>query len=861
MKKLAMVCGIIAAGMSMSVVSDESAPALEEVYVYGQKAMMQNALNRQRDADTVKSIITRDAIGNFPDQNVAEAVRRLAGVNVLNDQGEGRFIAVRGLDPKLNSSAVNGTRLPAPESDTRAVALDVIPSELVESIEVVKTLTPDMDADTIGAAINIKTTSAFQAEESFLSVKLEQSYNDLNEQYSPKGSVDFIYPVNDRVGIAGGFSYSERETSTDNIESEGWSITDDGVLFADAIEYRDYDVLRERTGANLKIDFAVSDTTSLYAQAMYSEFADTELRRRLVMEFDEDPSSGTATSATFLSDDGEIAVDRGIKDRYEVQTIETLILGGSTKVEAWQIDYAASFAYAEEHEYKTQDPTRFSQKFEDPGALGVSFDYGNMRKPSYSIIAGADAFFDPATYEIDKVENVDGRSEDEETTFKIDLTRELEVSQGTLEVKAGLQSRSRTKSQDIYLQVLEDYAGDYTLADVLGQQSYSLASIDPMPSLSAVRAFNRANLGLFEENVYDTTLESNIEDFQMDEDIFATYAMARWQLDRLTLIGGVRVEQTDYTVNANRTEEVEEGAIRDGQPLAEDTLFITATRDSDDYTDVLPSISVRYELSDDMVARLGVFKSVVRPTPTQIAPIFAISEDDAGVREGEFGNPDLEPYEAWNLDASLEYYFSAQGAVQMGIFYKTIDNFIVNRVFEAGDAPYNGTYNGIRFDEAVIPLNGEEATVQGLEFAYQQALTDLPEPFDGLLVGLNYTYTDTEGDLGDRKIPLPAASENTWNAMLGYEKGPISMRLTAAYRDLYLDEVEGDAEEDRYVEDHMQIDLTMSYQVRDDVKVYAQFANLNDEPYVAYQNGPGAKRLLQYEEYSWTGKFGFQLTF
>ena len=247
MRLSAIALGLITAGLSAPSFAQSEGQPLEEIYVYGQKAMMQNALNRQRDSDVAKSVVTRDSIGNFPDQNVAEAVRRLAGVNVLNDQGEGRFVAVRGLDPKLNSSSVNGTRLPSPESDTRAVALDVIASELVEAVEVVKTLTPDMDADTIGASINIETTSAFEVEEPFLSVKLEQQYNDLNEEYSPKGSVDFIYPVNDRFGIAGGFSYSERQTSTDNIESEGWGITDSGALFADAIEYRDYDVLRERT--------------------------------------------------------------------------------------------------------------------------------------------------------------------------------------------------------------------------------------------------------------------------------------------------------------------------------------------------------------------------------------------------------------------------------------------------------------------------------------------------------------------------------------------------------------------------------------------------------------------------------------
>ena len=184
-------------------------------------------------------------------------------------------------------------------------------------------------------------------------------------------------------------------------------------MFADAIEYRDYDVLRERTGFSLKADYVVNDSTELFAHLMYSEFEDTEQRRRLVMEFAEEPTSGDSTSAVFLSDDGEIAVDRGLKDRYEAQTIQTFAVGGKTVVGPWRFDYSASLAQAEEHEHKTQDPTRFSAKFEDPGALAVSFNYADMMKPSYSILAGSTEFFDAATYEIDKLELVDALSEDE----------------------------------------------------------------------------------------------------------------------------------------------------------------------------------------------------------------------------------------------------------------------------------------------------------------------------------------------------------------------------------------------------------------------------------------------------------------
>jgi len=849
---------LIASGAAAQSATDRNGPRIEEVLVYGQRDMMRSAIDRQRDSDRIMSVITRDAIGNLPDQNVAESVRRLPGVNVLNDQGEGRFIAVRGLDPSLNASNVNGVRVPSPEADTRAVALDVIASELVESIEVVKTLTPDMDADTIGASIQINTMRAFEADDRFFSVKAEQSYNDLSDAYSPKGSVEFLFPINDRLGIAGGVSYQDREFSTDNIESEGWDVTDDGVLYADTVEYRDYDVVRERSSASLTVDFKATESTTLYARMMYSLFEDTESRRRLVLEMDEEPRSGSATSASFLSDDGEIVAEREQKDRYEAQEIQTYAIGGETLFGDWELDYSVSYAYAEEHEKDTFE-TLFAAGFEDPGALGIDFDYSNDEQPRYGISQGADAFFDPGTYEFDVVEIPDALSKDEEITWQFNAARNVRMDSGTLQLKFGSKLRQRSKERDTSLQVFDDFDGDYTLADVTGRQSFGLADIDPVPGLGAVRNFNIDNLDRFVLNDFDTRLESNIENFSVDEDILAGYLMARWESGPLTVIGGVRVERTDNTVRANLTEILEEGSVLNGVTLEEDQVNFTPSEEDSSYTDWLPSLSARYDLRNDIVLRAGFFNSLVRPGPEQLAPIFIIEESEGGAREGEFGNPGLKPYKAFNVDASVEWYFSENGVLSGGLFYKEIDDFIVNARFEADEPPFNGVYNGIPFDEGIIPLNGDEATVQGVEFNYQHALTQLPAPFNGLLLGLNYTYTDAEGDIGERTIPLPAAAEQTYNAMLGYESGPLSVRLTAAYRDEYLDELQGSPEEDRYVRDHLQVDLTANYDVSEKIKVYSQFLNLTDEPFVAFQRGPGANRLLQYEEYSWTVRLGIQV--
>jgi TonB-dependent receptor len=267
-----------------------------QILVIGQQANQASALSRQRAADGVESVLTRDAVGQFPDQNVAESLRRLPGINILNDQGEGRFVSVRGLDPELNATSVNGVRLPAPESDVRSVALDVISSDSIESIEVKKSLTPDMDADTIGASIEINTTSAFDRRKNLLTIKAEGSYNDYSSQLTPKGSIDFSQRLSDNVGVSGGISYYQRKFETDNVEADGWD-EDDGLIFPEEVNYRDYDVERKRLSANLNFDFRLGETTKLYARGIYSQFDDQEYRRETSFKLeDAGEISGSGTN-------------------------------------------------------------------------------------------------------------------------------------------------------------------------------------------------------------------------------------------------------------------------------------------------------------------------------------------------------------------------------------------------------------------------------------------------------------------------------------------------------------------------------------------------------------------------------------
>ncbi len=830
------IASISLSSLAQSQPEQQDAEELETIKVVGQRGMLTSAINAQREAETVSSIITNATIGNLPDQNVAEAVRRLPGVNVLDDQGEGRFISVRGLDPELNVATLNGVRLPAPEGDTRAVALDVIPSELVESIEVIKTLIPEMDADTIGATIRINTLSANNRED-FINAEVIASYNDLNEEYSPEYGIDFSKKLSEKLAVAGGFKISKRKTATDNLEMDGWSETDDSVVYADAVEYRDYDVERERTGISLSFDYQASEDTELYFRTLYSKFDDFENRRRLVFEMDEEPSSAAGESVTFDSADGEISVRRGLKDRFESQIIKTFELGGESDIgNDWEIEYSASYAEASENEYKTQDPTRFRRDFDEPGDLAIEFDYSNLE---FSPFIASSANFDfnvPSIYELNKVELVDGEAEETETTLQFDAEKEFVLEDDAeLEIKFGAKYRQKEKTVDVEIIEYSDY-DEYTLADVAGTQTYSLFDLGPLPDLIKARNFNTANLGNFGD-VERLVVDSQLDDYTVEEDILAMFVQAGYETDRLLLIGGFRYEQTDNQSSGNYVD-------ADAETVE--------SRDFDnDYSNLLASLAFKYEVSDDVVFRGGLYQSIVRPKLSALAPFLETNEDF----EIEAGNPELDPYEANNFDLSIEYYFAEGAVVQAGVFYKDIDNFIVSREFGPEDEPYNGVYNGVSFEEAVIPQNGRSATVSGFEFAYNQVFES------GVFLGLNYTYTDAEGELDDRTIVLPSTSEVTYNATLGYEKGAFSTRFTYSYRDDYLDELGGDALEDRWVQDQTKMDWTASYDISEQFQVFVKIANLNDTDYVAYQKGPGRARLLQYETYSWTGRVGLQVTF
>ncbi len=840
-----------------------------EILVLGQSANQASALSRKRASDVVSDVLTRDAIGQFPDQNVAESLRRLPGVNVLNDQGEGRFVSVRGLDPDLNSTSLNGVRLPAPESDVRSVALDVISSDIIESIEVKKSLTPDMDADTIGASIEIKTTSAFDRKKDLLTAKVEGSYNDYADALTPKASVDFATRVTDNFGIAGGISYYNRKFETDNIEADGWEDAGSGP-FATDLEYRDYDVERERISATLGLDARLGEHSELYLKGVWSQFDDQEYRRRLIFDlgdFDGGASSQDGANVTFSDADEEFTVERDLKDRFERQRIRSVVLGGESRFDGWLAEYAISYAKSTERENGSLDPVSFERDFDGDGLI-VGFDYSNPRIPRYSVSGDTADFFDPAEFELNDVEFTTlSDSQDTEYAAQFDLGREIAMDGGTFTVQAGAKGRWREKSYNKQVEFYE--TDDFLLSDVLGTQTYRLTDISPVADKTSPRDFFLTNFGDFELQAADSIFDSAVEDYSIQEDILASYLLGKWESTSLRVIGGVRYEKTSNDIVGNTVTLFEEDStLPNGDTAGEDTVVISQSFFTKEYDDWLPSLNIRWEAQPDLIVRVAGYRSLVRPRLSRLAPRFAVEQNDDNERQGEFGNPALEPFKAWNFDASAEYYMSTNGAITAAFFYKDIKDFIIDANI---DTP--GTFAGIEFDEATIPINGPSGEIYGFEFGFAQTFSHLQGPLRGLILQANYTYTNAtglvaDGDFADidsvdtfREITLPASSRHTFNAVIGYDAGPIDLRLAGTYRDKYLDELGSDAEADRFVTDHFQLDFSAKYRINDMAQVYVEVINITDAEYFAYNTLGGQENLYQFERYGQTVKFGARVNF
>ena len=786
---------------------------LENIIVYGQRAGQASALNQQRSADSIKSIVSSDAIGQFPDQNAAEALQRLPGLSIERDQGEGRYVGIRGIDPNLNNVTINGLNVPSPDGGARSVALDVIPSELIQTLEVSKSVTPDMDGDAIGGSVEVKSLSAFDKKGTSASVTAQVSHNDLRDEVSPKLSGSVTNVFNDTFGVAAALSYYDRDFGSDNIESNG----------DDEIEQRYYSINRERLGAAVNFDYRPDFNNQYYLRTLYSRFSDDEYR----------------LANTFTFDDDDSEVERGSKDRYEEQSILSLTAGAEHQLNDWLIEYQLGYSKADEDE-----PSSLYYTF-----VGEEMDISSDMQGKIPTIVQDASVMELSNYELDEIELSQNEAQDTESSFKFDVTRSLEVSGHSAEIKFGGKYRDREKTNDAIVSL---YDGDFDDVDPsqfeAAAPDWGLGDFGPGLHKGAMRDYFNQEEDALELAELDSEVESNGATYSNEEDILAVYLMGKIDINDLRIVAGLRYEDTDFSTSGMRVELIE------NEETDVEEVVNTLWKSDRSYNHLLPSLNARYEFSDKLVARFAYTQTISRPKFEDVAAYQIIetkTEEDDGVfvteREAEAGNPELLPYESENIDLSIEYYPGDIGVLSAGYFHKSIDNFIII-------ADVAGTEGWEGYEEVTQAINGDTATVDDIELSWVKGFNN------GFLISANGTITDSEAETlldGELyKTSLPNQSDRIGNLTLGYENNQMSLRLTMSYKSENLEEIDGDLI--RMEDSHQQIDFTAKYFINESMHVYFNAININDEPYYNYFDTPSVN--AQYEEYGRTLELGFNWT-
>ncbi len=861
--------GYVTASQSVAVQPDgntvvnfslaEAEQALDEVVVMGDQSRSQaKALNTQRTNDRVTNVISSDQIGRFPDANIGDALKRVPGITMQGDQGEARNIVIRGLAPQLNSVTLNGNRIPSAEGDNRNVQMDLFPADMIQTVEVSKTLTADMDADAIGGSVNLITRTAPIGRR--LSFTLLGGFNPIRDKGTYGGSLVYADRFFDKkLGIVLSGSYLNKDYGSDNIEAV-WAEDDNGDLFVEEMDVREYMVQRIRRSVGLNMDWKINASNKLTFDAMYNWRDDLENRFRLGYEAEpEYAKNGNRTGFTGTitrEDKAGIGSDAKPGRRLEIQTVQSYALSGehllSPKFDlTWNVNFARGVEEASNERY-------IAFALED---VEITQDLSKPRFPFLS----SPGTTDYRNYELDELtENNDWTVEDE-LAARIDARVPFSLfdeQKGRL--RFGLRARLKSKERDNDFTQYEPL-GDFPGLDEQGVTFNDALSIDSryIPGTffnpRYVADLDLKNSSLFESE--DEPDEYMADNYEANERILAAYL--RWDQnfsDKLVMTLGVRAEHTFTKYKGSRivNEEFEE-AIRSSY--------------ENDYLNILPSLSFKYDVRDNLILRAAATTALARPNYYDLVPFANISAED---EEIVAGNPDLKPTYAYNFDLMGEYYFKSVGIFSVGAFYKNLQNFIYayadnsyNREKFAHDFPEIG--HPIPADENwdfLRPMNGESVGIYGFEVGFQRKLDFFRSSFlRNFGVYLNYTYTDSKtkgifNEDGEERtdVELPGTAPHMANASLSWENANFSARVSLNYSGSYLDEVGGDAFEDRYYDEQLFLDANASYRFTPWMRLFAEANNLTNQPLRYYQSGV-RNRTAQLEYYKPTYTLGLKFEF
>ena len=780
------------------------------------------ALNQQRTADNTVTIISSDAIGRFPDPNIAEALQRAPGVGIERDQGEGRYINVRGAPSEWSAVSVDGIQIPSVDPTTRAVDLDTLPSDIVANLEVTKSLLPYQDADSIAGAVNITTRSPFDRKGFALTGMAGASYNQFGKGSDYRGSaaVSDTFGPDRQFGLLFSGSYSRTHRRPDNVENT-WTQTADGPRVTETL-FKDYDTKRQRIAGTGAFEWRPSDATHAWVRGTYARFEDDEYRDRIGILWSDGAlqAGSTDRTATYRN----TRIEKQVRHRKQVNEIWSATAGIEQRLGDGTI--RADVAYSESSQtYPRRDELLFRSTLRPT----LSYDFSDADLPSYSLFQSKE-HLQLGTFAFQENAYRSNTTKNDELTVAV--RSDLPIGD-FVTFSAGGKYRERHINAD------EERLRDRRATAAPTQNLAGLLSDEESRNFDYALG-QRFNTGLADA-YFDATKaaaqrrlpQSLTADYIAEEKIFGLFGMAKYVKDGTTLVAGLRVETTDFDAQA---------------PSVSRTGAVTTARGRNGYADFFPNLTLRQAFTPNLILRAALSRAINRPNFPQIAPRVLESSEGNTVRV-ESGNPDLKPTLSNNVDAGLEYYIRPLGVISVNGFYKDLSDYRYTLTS-------TGVYNGVGGAILSRPVNARHGELYGVELNWQQQLSFLPGMLGGLGVFANYTYTKGSARFdgtyaGRSRFALPGQSTHMWNASVFYERGPVNLRVAYTKRSDYLDEINADNPAlDLYWEGRGQLDVTGSVQLARGINLFAEGKNLTNTPGVRYFGE--RYRTYEYEKFGYT---------
>ncbi|MCU1270021.1 MAG: TonB-dependent receptor [Acidobacteriaceae bacterium] len=815
------------------------------------------ALDIERTADNIVQVLPADVITSLPNTNIADALGRLPSVSLERDEGEGKYVQIRGTEPRLSNVTVNGIHLPSPEG-VRNVKLDAIPADLVESVEINKTLSANQDADAIGGSVNLVTRSP--ADQPYVSLMGMGGYTPITggrELHQFAGTAGQRFGQSKKFGALFGFSYDYNARGIDDLEP-GPAINtftpDNGTVFVGppTADLRNYHYDRSRYGFDGDLDYRLGEMSSVYLRGLFSHFNDNGedwIYSPAINVFPSnlsDPTTNTCglTNATaFGNPTGCGGV--GFKDIYRkpAQQLVSVQAGARHAFGKTLLIYEA--ALSESSYTGGFSFSGFDGRGAADNSVAFAVDTRNPFVPKFPVLNGVN-IYDPAAYTLAFADTEKDGIFERDVVGDISLSRQYSLGGHFSTFELGFKGWDASKTSVVDRENFNS-AGGQPMTQFLGNyrdNNYYFHQLTYGPTTS----FNKIRAAL-EPGGTSPDLGTNIpNDWDISERIWAGYAMDTINLGNFRLQAGVRVESTSDDLLGNTFT----NQINQFGPVSK----------AHSYTDVFPSVQAQYRLDSDTILRAAYGIGIARPNFQDIAP-YQSYDPTASNFPVTAGNPNLLPTRAQNFDLLAEHYFGSLGIIQGGVFYKSLTNPIY---FVDSQVPPGFPNAGLG---EVAPINGPSAHIVGFEAAWQQRLTFLPGALNSMGVSANYGHTTSRASFpaGAGRTDHPTllrTAPNNWNFDVTYDKKAVSARMGLSHNDANLWSYGGsnakDPSGDLYLYPHTQVDAQVSYWIprARGLQAIVSGLNLNNEVFGFYL---GAERYpIQREYYSRTFSAGLRWT-